>query len=78
MGSGGDGSLPPSEAPEVLPPVAVATAAVEEQSVNMKKKQKSLMATDFFWSHTDEPHATRRRQILAAHPGIRDLFGPDP
>ena len=32
---------------------------------------------DFFWDTSDEPHATRRRQIQKAHPEVTKLMGPE-
>jgi len=34
-------------------------------------------ARSFHFVETDEPHATRRKQILAKHPEMSDLFGPE-
>lgn len=33
---------------------------------------------DFFWSYTEEPHRTRRQAIMAAHPEVGKLCGPEP
>ena len=39
--------------------------------------QKTAPQDDFYWVEDREPHFDRRKEILAAHPEVKELFGID-
>ena len=50
--------------------VAGAKAAVPQQKAQEPQQASKGKQDEFFWTYTEEPHATRRQAIIKAHPEV--------
>ncbi|KAI1402040.1 sphingolipid delta4-desaturase [Hypoxylon fuscum] len=50
----------------------------QDGSVVLRRDPIEVKYRDFFWTYTEEPHRTRRLQIIKAHPEVTKLCGPEP
>lgn len=49
---------------------------LDDQHLFAKSSEHAGGAHDFFWTYTEEPHRTRRQEIIKAHPEVKPLNRP--
>lgn len=49
---------------------AGATATLPQRKAQEQQASKGNKQDEFFWTYTEEPHATRRQAIIKAHPEV--------
>ncbi|KJH52039.1 sphingolipid Delta4-desaturase [Dictyocaulus viviparus] len=51
--------------------------AFPQQIYNESTMGQSVSRDDFIWTYTEQPHMSRRKAIIKAHPEIKQLYGID-
>jgi sphingolipid delta-4 desaturase len=49
---------------------AAGTKIAPQQQAQESKSTNKKQHDEFFWTYTEEPHATRRQAIIKAHPEV--------